>query len=161
MNVMVGAARRAARGLVRDYGELDQLQVSQKGPADFVTTADRRSEKVLMEELARGRPQWGFISEERGHIDGKDEEFFWVIDPLDGTTNLLHGIPHFCISIGVKHRGEIVAGVVYDPLRDEIFVSEKGSGAFMNDRRLRVSARQRLIDAVLATGIPHRGQTRW
>jgi myo-inositol-1(or 4)-monophosphatase len=151
---MEGAARKAARLLVRDFGEVEQLQVSLKGPADYVSAADRRAERILRTELAKARPGYGFLMEEAGEVTGESAENRWIVDPLDATTNFLHGIPHFCISIAHEHAGECLAGVIYDPLRDEMFWAEKGIGAFMNDRRLRVSARRRLADAVLATGIP-------
>ncbi len=158
LNVMVMAARKAARSLVRDFGEVEQLQVSRKGPADFVSAADLKVEKFLVNELRKARPDWGFRLEEGGAIEGKDQTTRWVIDPLDGTTNFLHGIPHFAISIGVEHLGEPVAGVILDPIKDELFSAEKGQGAFFNDRRLRVSARSKLTDAVVATGLPFNGK---
>ena len=154
INVMAEAARKASRGLLRDFGEVEQLQVSQKGPADYVTEADRRAEQVLRTELARARPDFGFLLEETGEVPGKDPAQRWIADPLDGTTNFLHGIPHFAISIAHETRDGIVAGVVYDPLRDETFWAARGVGAFVNNRRIRVSARRYLADAVLATGIP-------
>ena len=154
-NVMERAARKAARGLVHDFGEIENLQVSVKGPADFVSTADLQAERTLKAELGKARPEFGFLMEETGAVAG-DGRHRWIVDPLDGTTNFLHGIPHFAISIGVEREGEIIAGVVYDPMRDEMFYAEKGFGAFVNDRRLRVSARQQLGDAVIGTGIPYR-----
>ena len=159
LNVMVAAAYKAARGLLRDFGEVEQLQVSKKGPADFVTAADIRAERTLLSELARGRPDYGILSEERGATEGKGSNRRWLVDPLDGTTNFLHGLPHFCISIGLEEDGQIVAGTIYDPLRDELFWAEKGAGAYVNDQRLRVSARGDLQDAIVATGIPHHGGT--
>jgi myo-inositol-1(or 4)-monophosphatase len=156
INVMAGAALKAARGLVRDFGEVEQLQVSMKGPADFVSAADIKAEKVLKQELSRSRPGFGFLMEESGVDRGSDDRNRWLVDPLDGTTNFLHGIPHFAISIALERDGEIVAGVVYEPTRDELFWAEKGMGAFVNDRRLRVSARRSLADAVIGTGIPFR-----
>lgn len=158
MNVMMGAARKAARGLLRDFGEVEQLQVSKKGPADFVSAADLRVEKVLRTELKKARPDYGFLLEEGGAIEGNDKSVVWVIDPLDGTTNFLHGIPHFAISIGLVRDGEPWAGVIYQPLTDEMFWAEKSCGCFVNDRRLRVSARRKLDESVLATGIPHIGR---
>lgn len=154
IHVMAGAALKAARSLVRDFGEVEQLQVSRKGPADFVSTADRHAEQVLIRELKKARPGFGFLIEESGEIAGSDSDRRWIVDPLDGTTNFLHGIPHFSISIALESEGDIVAGIVYDPLRDEMFWAEKGQGAYVNDRRIRVSARRALEDAVLATGIP-------
>ena len=154
-NVMERAARKAARGLVHDFGEIENLQVSLKGPADFVSTADLQAERTLKSELARARPDYGFLMEEGGATAG-DGHHRWIVDPLDGTTNFLHGIPHFAISIALERESELVAGIIYDPLRDEMFYAEKGVGAFVNDRRLRVSARQNMADAVISTGIPFR-----
>jgi myo-inositol-1(or 4)-monophosphatase len=154
VNVMVGAARKASRGLLHDFGEVELLQVSRKGPADFVSEADRRAERILREELGRGRPEFAMLLEEAGEVPGRDPSQRWIVDPLDGTTNFLHGIPHFAISIAHEDNGRIVAAVIYDPCRDEIFWSARGSGAFLDNRRLRVSARRRLDEAVLATGIP-------
>jgi myo-inositol-1(or 4)-monophosphatase len=154
---MTAAAYKASRRLVRDFGEVEQLQVSQKGPADFVSAADLRTEKILHEELERARPGYGFLLEEGGHIPGPDTHHRWIVDPLDGTSNFLHGLPHFAISIALERDREIVAGIVYDPLRDETFWAEKGVGAYLNARRLRVSARRHLKDALVATGIPYLG----
>src|SRR5690348_9761777 len=151
INVMAGAALKAARGLVRDFGEVEQLQVSMKGPADFVSAADLRAEKLLKAELARARPGYGFLLEESGAEKGTDDRHRWIVDPLDGTTNFLHGIPHFAISIALERDGEIVAGIVYEPTRDELFWAEKGVGAFLNDRRLRVSSRRNMAEAVIGT----------
>src|SRR5260221_3773011 len=153
-NVIGAAALKAARGLIRDFGEVEQLQVSVKGPGEFVTTADLRAEKVLRAELTKGRPGYGLLFEEGGGEAGSDPRHRWIVDPLDGTTNFLHGIPHFAISIALERDGEIVAGVVYEPVRDEMFWAEKGAGAFLNDRRLRVSGRRQLGDAVIGTGMP-------
>ncbi|MFQ5784247.1 MAG: inositol monophosphatase family protein [Alphaproteobacteria bacterium] len=158
ITVMSQAAYRAARGLVRDFGEVENLQVSRKGPNDFVTAADIQAEKVLRRELSHARPAYGLVLEESGEVAGEDGARRWIVDPLDGTLNFLHGIPHFCISIALEQEGEIVAGVIYDPLRDELFRAEKGGGAFLNDRRIRVSSRARLADAMIATGIPWRGR---
>ncbi|MDM7945135.1 MAG: inositol monophosphatase family protein [Oceanibaculum nanhaiense] len=163
INVMVNAAYKAARGLVRDFGEVEQLQVSRKGVADFVSTADLKAEKVLKQELGKARPRFSFLMEESGVTaaaigEGQEPEGRWIVDPLDGTTNFLHGLPHFCISIGAEKGGEIVAGVIYEPVRDELFWAEKGAGAFLNDRRLRVSARQNMHEALFATGIPFAGR---
>jgi len=154
VNVMVSAALKAARGLVRDFGEVENLQVSKKGPGDFVSAADMRAQQTIQRELSRARPGYGFLLEETGTVAGDNADNRWIVDPLDGTTNFLHGIPHFAISIALERRGEIVAGVVYDPTRDELFRAEKGQGAFVNDRRLRVSARRSLADAVVAPGVP-------
>jgi myo-inositol-1(or 4)-monophosphatase len=158
LNVMIKAARKAARGLKRDFGEVEQLQVSLKGPANFVTAADRRAEQVLREELTHARPGYGFIGEESGRHEGSDRSHTWIVDPLDGTSNFLHGVPQFAISIALEREGAIVAGVVYNPVSDELFVGERGKGAFLNERRLRVSARTRLADALVACGLPHRGR---
>ncbi len=154
MNVMVSAVLKASRNLRRDFGEVEQLQVSRKGPADFVSQADKRTEKTLFEELSRARPDFGFLMEEHGEVKGKRDDVRFIIDPLDGTTNFLHGLPHFAISVAVEERGEIVAGVVYAPLNDELFWAEKGQGAYLNESRLRVSGRNKMEDALLATGIP-------
>ena len=159
INVMIRAADRAARGLKRDFGEVANLQVSRKGPADFVSTADLKAETVLREELQKARPEFGFLMEESGaKAPSGDEQRRWIVDPLDGTTNFLHGLPHFAVSIALEDRGEIVAAVVYDPAKDDMFWAEKGAGAYLNDRRVRVSARSRLADALFATGVPFKGQ---
>lgn len=158
INVMVRAAEKAGRALVRDFGEVEQLQVSRKGPADFVSTADTKAENIVRRELGKARPDFGFLLEEGGTIEGKDRDRRWIVDPLDGTTNFLHGLPHFAVSIALEERGEIVAGVIYDPVKDEIFWAEKGVGAFLGDRRMRVSGRGRLADSLLATGIPYLGR---
>jgi myo-inositol-1(or 4)-monophosphatase len=155
---MVAAARKAARGLQRDFGEVENLQVSLKGPANFVTAADRKAEKTIFEELSKARPGYGFLMEEGGVVEGADKSHRWIVDPLDGTTNFLHGIPHFSISIALERDGQLVAGLVYNPISDEMFIAEKGQGAFLNDRRLRVAARRDLAQAVVATGIPHIGR---
>ncbi|MFO0995494.1 MAG: inositol monophosphatase family protein [Alphaproteobacteria bacterium] len=154
LNVMVNAALKTSRALVRDFGEVEQLQVSQKGPADFVSTADLQAERTLKRELGRARPDYGFLTEEGEPVPAADGKHRWIVDPLDGTLNFLHGLPHFAISIALEREGEIIAAVVHDPLRNETFLAEKGQGAFLNDRRLRVSARRRLNEAVIATGIP-------
>ncbi len=160
MNVMIAAARKAGRGLTRDFGEVEQLQVSVKSPANFATSADHRSEETLFRELSKARPGYGFLMEERGAVEGADKTHRWIVDPLDGTTNFLHGIPLFAISIALERDGEIVAALVYNPINDELCTAEKGQGAFVNNRRLRVAARKTLADAVIATGIPHRGRDR-
>jgi myo-inositol-1(or 4)-monophosphatase len=156
INVMAGAALKAARGLIRDFGEVEQLQVSVKGPADFVSTADLRAEKTLRQELQKARPGYGFLMEESGETAGSEGRHRWIVDPLDGTKNFLHGIPHWAISIALEREGEIVAGVIYEPTRDEMFWAEKGVGAYLNERRLRVSARRQLGDSLIGTGIPFR-----
>lgn len=157
LNVMVGAAQKAAKGLVRDLGELEHLQVSKKGPADFVSKADRRAEAVLRAELQKARPHYGLLLEESGTVEGSDTSNRWLVDPLDGTTNFLHGIPHFSISIALERDGELFAGVIYSPIHDELFVAERGGGAFLNGRRMRVSARRRIAEALFATGVPFLG----
>jgi myo-inositol-1(or 4)-monophosphatase len=154
LNVMANAALKAARGLIHDFGEVEQLQVSVKGPGEFVSTADLKAERTLRVELARARPGYALLFEESGETPGLDPRHRWIVDPLDGTTNFLHGIPHFAISIALERDGEIVAGLVYEPTRDEMYSAEKGLGAYVNDRRLRVSARRRLGEAVIGTGMP-------
>jgi myo-inositol-1(or 4)-monophosphatase len=159
LNVVVAACRKAARRLLRDFTEVEQLQVSAKSPGDFVSQADLRAEQTLREELSKARPGFGFLMEESGASGDKDWEWRWVVDPLDGTTNFLHGIPHWAISVGIEKRvsedaGEVVAGVIYNPASDEMFWAEKGMGAFLNDKRLRVSGRRIMTEALFATGIP-------
>lgn len=156
MLVMVRAAEKAARSLVRDFGEVEQLQVSTKGPGDFVTAADRRAEEIIKEELSKARPDFSFLMEESGASGNQNAESRWIVDPLDGTTNFLHGIPHWAISIALETKGEIVAGLIYDPVKDEIFQSEKNAGAFMRRKRLRVSGRSNPEISMLATGAPRR-----
>ncbi len=158
ITVMARAAERAAKGLVRDFGEVEHLQVSRKGPADFVSVADTKAEKILREDLAKARPDFGFLMEESGASKGKDPDQRWIVDPLDGTTNFLHGLPHWAISIALEKAGEIVAALVYEPVHDEMFWAEKGQGTFLNHRRLRVSERRRLEDSVVATGMPFKGR---
>jgi myo-inositol-1(or 4)-monophosphatase len=158
LNVMIAAARKAARTLKRDFGEVEHLQVSVKGPANFVTAADRRAEETLRLELSKARPGYGFLGEESGRHTGTDTTHTWIVDPLDGTTNFLHGIPQFAISIGLERGDAIVAAVIYNPITDELFVAERGKGAFLNDKRLRVAARKRLLDAVIGCGLPHHGR---
>src|SRR5579871_2258418 len=158
INVMVAAARKAARTLKRDFGEVEKLQVSLKGPANFVSSADHRAEETLRAELAKARPGYGFLGEEGGRQEGSDKTHCWIVDPLDGTTNFLHGIPQFAISIALERENTIVAGIVYNPITEELFVAERGKGAFLNDQRLRVAARRRLSEAVIACGMPHMGR---
>lgn len=158
LNVMVSAARKAGRGLIRDFGEIENLQVSMKGPADFVSTADKRTENKLLEELARARPGYRFLTEEAGVVEGPDKSHRFIIDPIDGTTNFLHGIPHFAISIALEREGQLVSAVVFNPVTDEMYVAEKSHGAYLNEKRLRVSARKRLSESLLATGIPFLGR---
>ena len=158
LTVMIRAAEKAARSLVRDFGEVEQLQVSVKGPSDFVTAADRRAEEIIHEELSKARPDFGFLMEESGVVAGKDPERRWIIDPLDGTANFLFGLPHWAISIALEEKGEMTAGLIYDPVKDEMFHAEKNSGAFMRRRRLRVSGRSSPDFSAVATGAPRRGQ---
>ena len=160
LNVMTAAAEKVGRSLVRDFGEVENLQVSRKGPADFVSAADKKVEKMLVEALTKARPRYGFILEEQGRIEGEDTCNTWIIDPLDGTTNFLHGIPHFAISIGLERDGELFAGVVYSPVTDEMFWAEKGSGAYLNGQRIRVAGRHDLSECIFATGIPFKGDDR-
>ena len=158
INVMVKAARRAGRSLKRDLGEIEHLQVSLKGPANFVTKADKRAEEMLYEDLAKARPGYGFIGEEGGTREGADKSHTWIVDPLDGTTNFLHGIPQFAISIGLQREGVIIAGVIYNPANDELYIAERGKGAFLNDQRLRVAGRRKLDECVIACSLPHIGR---
>ncbi|WP_321393182.1 inositol monophosphatase family protein [Emcibacter sp.] len=158
ITVMQKAAEKAGRKLSRDFGEVEHLQVSRKGPADFVSAADTRAEKIIFEELSRARPDFGFLMEENGEIEGNDKSTRWIIDPLDGTTNFLHSIPHFCTSIALEQNGEITAGLLYLPLTDETYWAEKGRGAYLGNRRLRVSSRKNMADSLLATGIPFKGR---
>lgn len=155
LNLMIKAARRAGRSLVKDFREVENLQVSSKGPGDFVSKADREAERLIREELMGGRPTYGWLGEETGAAAGADPTRRWIVDPLDGTTNFLHGLPHWAVSIALEHKGEIVSAVVYDPAKDEMFWAEKGAGAWLNDsRRIRVSGRRSLIESVFATGVP-------
>ena len=157
ITVMVDAVMKAARGLKRDFGEIENLQVSRKGPGDFVSAADRKAEAVLREALMRARPGYGMVLEESGVVEGPDASHTWHVDPLDGTTNFLHGVPQFCISVGLEREGQIVAGVIYDPIKDELYVAERGKGAYLNNRRLRVAARGDMADALVAFGTPYLG----
>ncbi|MDE2601595.1 MAG: inositol monophosphatase [Bradyrhizobium sp.] len=158
INVMVKAARRAGRSLKRDLGEIENLQVSLKGPANFVSLADKRAEQMLYEDLSKARPGYGFIGEEGGTREGSDKSHTWIVDPLDGTTNFLHGIPQFAISIGLRREDTMIAGLVYNPANDELYIAERGKGAFLNDQRLRVAGRRTLDDCVVACGLPHIGR---
>jgi myo-inositol-1(or 4)-monophosphatase len=158
INVMVKAARRAGRSLKRDLGEIENLQVSLKGPANFVSLADKRAEQMLLEDLTKARPGYGFVGEEGGLREGQDKSHTWIVDPLDGTTNFLHGIPQFAISIGLQREGTMIAGVIYNPANDELYLAERGKGAFLNDQRLRVAGRRKLADSVIACGLPHIGR---
>ncbi|MCV2865406.1 inositol monophosphatase family protein [Albidovulum sediminicola] len=154
LNVMIKAARKAGRSLVKDFREVENLQVSSKGAGDFVSRADIASEKIIRDELMAARPSYGWLGEETGAADGQDPTRRWIVDPLDGTTNFLHGLPHWSVSIALEHKGEIVSGVIFDPAKDELFWAEKGAGAWMNDSRIRVSGRRVMAEAVFATGIP-------
>ena len=157
LKVMSDAARKAARGLNRDFGEISELQVSRKAPADFVSAADLKAEQTIFEALQKARPGYSFLGEERGLIEGTDKTHTWIVDPLDGTTNFLHAIPHFAVNIALQREGVVVAAVTYNPITNELFWAEKGKGCFVNDKRLRVAARNRLDESVLATGIPFLG----
>jgi myo-inositol-1(or 4)-monophosphatase len=158
LNIMIKAARKAGRSLVKDFREVENLQVSMKGAGDFVSKADIAAEAIIKEELMAARPNYGWLGEEGGGEDGADPTRRWIVDPLDGTTNFLHGLPHWAVSIALEHKGEVVAGVVFDAAKDELFWAEKGGGAFMNDTRLRVSGRARMIEAIFATGLPFAGR---
>ncbi|EDZ41478.1 inositol-1-monophosphatase [Rhodobacteraceae bacterium HTCC2083] len=158
LNVMIKAARRAGRNLAKDFREVENLQVSRKGAGDFVSKADLSAEKIIKEDLMDARPTYGWLAEEGGADEGADPTRRWIVDPLDGTTNFLHGLPHWAVSIALEHKGQIVAGVIYDPTKDEMFVAEKGAGAWMNDQRLRVSSRHSMIESLFATGIPFGGR---
>ncbi len=158
IKVMTDAVRKAARGLNRDFGEVGELQVSKKGPADYVSAADLKAEQTMFEALLAARPGYGFLGEERGLVPGSDKTHTWIVDPLDGTTNFLHAIPHWSITVALERENEIVAGVTFNPISNELFWAEKGRGAFLNDKRLRVAARRDLGEAVLATGIPFMGR---
>ncbi|SFR45591.1 myo-inositol-1(or 4)-monophosphatase [Yoonia tamlensis] len=159
LNVMMKTARKAGRALLKDFGEVEQLQVSAKGPGDFVSRADRTAEETIREELLHARPTYGFLGEEGKEIEGADPTRRWIVDPLDGTTNFLHGLPHWAVSIALEHKGQIVAGVVYDPAKDEMFYAEKGGGAWLNESRMRVSGRHRMIESIFATGLPFAGRS--
>jgi myo-inositol-1(or 4)-monophosphatase len=158
MTVMTDAVMKAARSLKRDFGEVENLQVSRKGPGDFVSAADRKAESILREALEKARPGYGLVMEESGVVEGTDTSHRWHIDPLDGTTNFLHGLPQFSISVGLERDGQIVAGVVYDPAKDELFIAEKGKGAYLNNRRMRVAARTEMAEALVGCGLPHIGK---
>jgi myo-inositol-1(or 4)-monophosphatase len=158
LNVMIAAARKTARALKRDFGELEKLQVSLKGPANFVSSADRRAEETLYQELSKARPGYGFLGEEGGTREGADKSHRWIVDPLDGTTNFLHGIPQFAISIALEREDSVIAGLIYNPASEEMFIAERGKGAFMNEQRIRVAGRKRLADSVIACSLPHIGR---
>ena len=151
LNLMIKACEKASKILIRDFGELENLQVSKKGPKDFVTNSDKKTEKVLINELTKNKKKYSILSEEIGFIKNDDNDHIWVIDPIDGTTNFLHGIPHFCISIGLKFKDEIISGIIFDPIKNEIFYAEKNQGAFFNNHRIRVSKRKNLDECLFAT----------
>ncbi|MEA5161391.1 inositol monophosphatase family protein [Cereibacter johrii] len=159
LNLMIKAARKAGRSLVKDFREVENLQVSSKGPGDFVSKADREAERIIREELMGARPTYGWLGEETGETAGQDPTRRWIVDPLDGTTNYLHGLPHWAVSIALEHKGEIVAGVIFDAAKDELYWAEKGAGAWMNESRLRVSGRRHMIEAIFATGVPFGGRS--
>ena len=158
LNIMIKAARKAGRSLTKDFREVENLQVSVKGAGDFVSKADLAAEEIIREELMGARPTYGWVGEESEPVEGQDPTRRWIVDPLDGTTNFLHGLPHWAISIALEHKGKIVAGVIYDAAKDEMFFAERGTGAWMNDTRLRVSGRHRLIESIFATGVPFGGR---
>ncbi|MDE3122503.1 MAG: inositol monophosphatase [Paracoccaceae bacterium] len=158
LNLMIKAARKAGRSLVKDFREVENLQVSAKGPGDFVSRADLAAEKIIREELMGGRPTYGWVGEESDAVEGQDPTRRWIVDPLDGTTNFLHGLPHWAVSIALEHKGEIVSAVVFDAAKDEIYWAEKGSGAWMNESRIRVSGRNRMTESLFATGVPFGGR---
>ena len=156
INVMIKACKKASKNLIRDFGEVEKLQVSIKGPGDFVTTADKKVETIIIEELQKARPEYSILSEEAGLIKKQDQEFKWIIDPIDGTTNFLHGIPHFCISLALEKKKEIICGIIFDPIKDELFSAEKGNGSYLNNQRMRVSSRAKLANSIIFTGGPRR-----
>lgn len=158
LNVMIKAARKAGRSLLKDFSEVENLQVSMKGAGDFVSKADLAAEQIIKNDLMDARPNYGWLGEEGGFEEGTDPTRRWIVDPLDGTTNFLHGLPHFAVSIALEHKGEIVSGVIYDPAKDELFWAEKGAGAWVNESRLRVSGRHRMIECIFATGLPFAGR---
>jgi len=159
LNVMIKAARKAGRSLIKDFQEVENLQVSAKSAGDFVSRADIAAEKIIKEELIEARPTYGWLGEESDPVAGQDPTRRWIVEPLEGTTNFLHGLPHWAVSIALEHKGQIVAGVVFDASKDELFVAEKGKGAWMNDRRIRVSDRHRMIESIYATGLPFAGRS--
>ena len=152
LNIMIKAAEKASKVLIRDFGEVEKLQVSMKGPSDFVSNADKKAEKIIIEELSKSRKKYSIIGEETGKINNSDIENTWIIDPIDGTTNFLHGIPHFAISIALKSKNEIIAGLIFDPIKNEMFYAEKNNGAYLNNKRIRVSKKNNLTNCLLATG---------
>tara|TARA_B100000886_G_scaffold239913_1_gene168236 strand:- start:272 stop:1012 length:741 start_codon:yes stop_codon:yes gene_type:complete len=151
LNLMIKACEKASKTLIRDFGEIEKLQVSKKGPSDFVTNSDLKTEKIIIEELKKGRPEYSIISEENGEKKNKDNKNTWVIDPIDGTINFLHGIPHFATSIALKHENEIISGLIFDPIKDEMFYAEKNNGAYLNNKRIRVSKKNKMQECLFAT----------
>jgi len=154
VNIIYNACMKASKSMIRDFGEIEKLQVSAKGPGDFVSTADKKSEKIIIEELLKAHPDYGILSEETGEINKNNKDRRWIIDPIDGTMNFLKGVPHFAISIGYEENGEIVCGLVFDPIKNELFVAEKGNGAFLNNSRIRVTNKKKLFESYLGTGGP-------
>ena len=152
LNIMIKAAEKASKILIRDFGEVEKLQVSIKGPADFVTNSDKKVEKILIEELNKAKKNYSILSEEIGKIENSDKDNFWIIDPIDGTTNFLHGVPHFAISIALRNKNEIISGLIYDPIKNEMFYAEKDNGAFLNNQRIRVSSKKSLNECLFASG---------
>ena len=151
LNLMIKATEKASKVIIRDFGEIEKLQVSKKGPNDFVTKTDRNVERILINELSKSKKNYSFITEETGKINNKDKENVWIIDPIDGTTNFLHGIPHFAICIALKSKGEIISGLIFDPIKDEMFFTEKNKGAYLNNQRLRVSKKNFLDDCLFSS----------
>tara|TARA_B110001452_G_scaffold265671_1_gene270799 strand:+ start:2029 stop:2832 length:804 start_codon:yes stop_codon:yes gene_type:complete len=154
MNIIYRACMKASKSIIRDFGEIEKLQISSKGPGDFVSAADKRSEEIIIDELLKSHSDYGILSEEVGEINKNNKDNRWIIDPIDGTTNFLNGIPHFAISIGYEEKGEIICGLIFDPIKDELFFAEKGSGAFLNNTRIRVSNKKKIKDSLLVTGGP-------
>ncbi len=152
LNIMIKAAEKASKPLIRDFGEVEKLQVSVKGPSDFVTNTDKKVEKILIEELNKSKKNYSILSEEIGKIENSDKDNLWIIDPIDGTTNFLHGIPHFAISIALMNKNEIISGLIYDPIKNEMFYAEKDNGAYLNNRRIRVSNKKKINECLFATG---------
>ena len=152
LNIMIKAAEKASKILIRDFGEVEKLQVSIKGPADFVTNSDKKVEKILIEELNKAKKNYSILSEEIGKIENSDKDNFWIIDPIDGTTNFLHGVPHFAISIALRNKNEIISGLIYDPIKNEMYYAEKDNGAFLNNQRIRVSSKKSLNECLFASG---------
>ncbi len=151
LNLMIKACEKASKSLIRDFGELENLQVSIKGPSDFVTSADKKVEEIIIEELQKSKKKFSFLTEESGHIKNDDKDNIWIIDPIDGTTNFLHGIPHFAISVALQSYGEIISGLIFDPIKNEIFYAEKSNGSYLNNKRIRVSNRKKIGECLFAS----------